>query len=262
MSSELTTDREGFWRRQVSLSRTPAQVVFDVTFGVLMPIICFYLDPGIIGISISEMSWMPPVSHDSFLRLNVLVYTLSGLAILTLSVWLTIGHRAKSSGGIFGGILLAGAVTSFVIGVVILPLTIMGLLFIIGILGFVPFITAFVYLRNGVKAIRRGSSALSRSALIAAILSSAVLISALPVVAQWEVNHIVVQSVNEILGEDPLAAAGAVRRVKYLRWITDTDRIVRAYQEESANERRERLARAYKEITGEDIEMRLAILND
>ena len=261
MSSELTTNKEGFWRRQFSLSRTTPQLIFDVTFGVLMPIICFYLDPSVIGGRTSRIIRMP-LTNYSFLGWDVLVYTLSILAILSLSLWLTIGHRAKSSGGVFGGILLTGAAASFVIGLVILPLTLIGLLFIIGILGFVPFITAFVYLRNGVKAIRRGSPALSRSALIGAILSSAVVISALPVVAQWEISHLVVRSVDEILGEDSAAASGAVQSVKYFRWIVDTDRIALAYQQESENQRKERLATAYKEITGEDINVRLMILND
>ena len=261
MSTELPTDKEGFWQRQISPSRTSPQLVFDVTFGVLMPIICFYLDPGII--SRSSLGTIPiPLTYDSFLGWNLLIYALSILAILSLSLWLSIGHRAKASGAIFGGTLLMGATASFVIGIVILPLTLIGLLFIIGILGFVPFVTAFVYLRNGVKAIRQGGLALSRSALIGTVVSSAVVISALPVVAQWEVGHIAVQSVDEILGEDSAAAEGAVQRVRYFRWFVDTDRIVLAYELESENQRRERLAAAYKEITGEDIDARLMILND
>ena len=252
MSSILTTHIEGFWRRQFSASTTPLQLVFDVAFGVLMPIICFYLDPGIISGDF----------RSSFPRMEVFVYAFSILAICTLSLWLTIGHRAKSSGGIFGGIMLAGAVCSFVIGFMILPLTLVGIFFIIGILGFVPFITGFVYLRNAVKAIRRGSSALSRSALVGAVLVSAVVVSALPGFAQWEVSQIVTQSLNDIVGDDSITAERAVQRVKYFRRIIDADKIVRAYQEESGKERKERLARAYEEITGEDLEMRLAILND
>ena len=252
MSGDLTTDKEGFWRRQISLSRTTPQLVFDVLFGVLMPLACFYLDPGIIGGTMAA----------SFLRLKVLVYTLSILAILTLSLWLIIGHRAKSSGVIFGGILLVGAIASFVIGVVILPLTLIGIFFIIGILGFVPFITAFVYLRNGVKAIRLTSSTLGRPVLVGAILSSAIVFSALPGIAQWEFDRVVEDSVNQILSGDSIAAEAAVRKARYFRWIVDTDRIALEYQQESENERRERLARAYKEITGQDIESRLAILND
>lgn len=261
MSSELTTRKEGFWRRQFSLSRTTPQLVFDVIFGVFMPIICFYLDPGIIGTSTVGKIEMP-VTYNSFLGWNALVYVLSFLEILSLAVWLAIGHRTKSSGGVLGGILLMGATLSSAIGIVILPLTLWGLLVIIGILGFVPFITAFVYLRNGVKAIRRGSSALSRSALIGAVLSSAVVISAVPVVVQWEVSHVAARSVEEILGEDPAAAEGAVHRVRYFRWFVDTDRIALAYEQESEKQRKERLAAAYKEIAGQDVNVRLIIMND
>jgi hypothetical protein len=44
--------------------------------------------------------------------------------------------------------------------------------------------------------------------------------------------------------------------------VIDTDKLVREYENEIAPERKERLRRAYKEITGEEIDYRLRVLND
>jgi len=64
-------ERDGFKARQVSAARTPAQVVFDVVFGILMPVFCFYFDPGIVRAGLST-----PVGE-----LSLFIYAFSGFAI-------------------------------------------------------------------------------------------------------------------------------------------------------------------------------------
>ena len=45
LMAEPNRARPGFWRRQFAPSLTRPQVVFDITFGVIGPILCFGFDP-------------------------------------------------------------------------------------------------------------------------------------------------------------------------------------------------------------------------
>ena len=45
-------------------------------------------------------------------------------------------------------------------------------------------------------------------------------------------------------------------------WSIDTDKLVREYENEVATARKDRLRKAFKEITGEEIDYRLRILKD
>jgi len=245
-------ERTGFWRRQMGATHTAGQVVFDVVFGILMPLVCFYFDPGIIRGTRST-----PLGEFS-----IFIYGFSGVAILTLSVWIFLGDRLRSLTPIFGGVLLAGAMVSFAIGVMILPLTLIGIIFVIGLLGFVPFITGFVYLRNGLRAIARLGQATSGSPRVATVVISAVIALALPGLAQWTAIRMVDQSIAKIIDQNSGSIDAPVARIKRLGVVADTDRLVREYEKEAAPARKERLGLAYQEITGEDIELRLRILKD
>jgi hypothetical protein len=257
MNSILTIEvdqKESFWERQFSASSTPPQTIFDVVFGILMPIICFYFDPGII-----RGDFAFPVASAVF------IYTFSLIAVVTLALWLVSAHRTGSLSGVFGGVFLCGALCSFVIGVIILPLTLIGIFVIIGFLGFVPFVTGFVYVRNGVRAINSRNAAIKRPDLVAEIAISALLVIGLPAVAHWGINKAVAQSIDEILSGDPSSTEGAAQRVRVFSPVADAgnlDRLVREYEFESDKERKERLAKAYMQVTGTPIEMRLAVLND
>jgi hypothetical protein len=254
LASQEFEEIPGFWGLQFRASPTPAQTVFDVVFGILMPLGCFYLDPGIVAGDSST-----PLG-----RLSIFIYSLSALAIFMLALWFLFEHRMGSGAAVFSGVFLAGAICSFSIGVLILPLTLIGILFVVGLLGLVPFLTGFVYLRNAVRAINACKPAAGGPIRIRAgvIVLSAVAALGLPALGQWKINDIVRQSMAEIISQDSGSPDAAIGRIKRLRWLVDADEIVRAYEMETNAERKERLGRAYKGITGEDIETRLRILRD
>lgn len=247
-----TEEHSGFWQRQLSASGTAPQLAFDILFGILMPLLCFYLDPGILN-----GGFRTAVSEAS-----IFIYAFSAIAIFTLAIWLVFGYRLRATRAIFGGVLLAGSVCSFSIGIMILPLTLLGILFLIGLLGFVPFLTGFVYFRNGWRAVRQNNSGAERASRFSIVVLSALVAVAIPALGQWKATNIVKQSMGEILNQDAGPSDSAVRRIKQLRWIVDTDQIVREYQKEVTGARKERLAKAYKDITGTEIEDRLRRLND
>ena len=248
--------KASFWRRQYASEVTTPQVAYDLIFGVVFPILCFIFDPIVFAADASRFEIIPVSQYKWF------VYLFSALSIITLVVWMLANRFVKSGGGIIAGILLSAAACSFVIGIVILPLSLLGLMFVIGVLGFIPFFTAFVYLRNGIRALNITEPLVSRPALVGTLLFGALLVLGPPYAAHASINYMVTQAINDLTSADPVAVDHAVRRLKWIGWSGDTDELVWAYSREQDQARRQNLARAYKEITGNDIDTRLAILRD
>jgi len=247
--------RSGFWGRQFDGSPTKAQIIFDVIFGIAMPVLCFVLDPGIIR----ERGYVP------FAILQVsnyapLVYGLSALSFATLGLWLSFGRRIGSWGGLISGVLLAGTTCSLLIGVAIFPLSVVGTLLVIGLLGFTPLITGLVYARNAVRSFNQARIYMARPRAVRMVLLAWLLAFALPGVANWQASRTVARSMDEILRGDERSVDDAAYRLRYLSWYADPDRIVFAYEEETDPIRKEQLSKAYKKITGNDMEDRLARL--
>jgi hypothetical protein len=136
----------GFWRRQFDDAPTPRQRKFDVTFGIVMPVVCFALDPIVFKTGSEYGGALYP-------RWQLYAYTISVVEMVALCAWLLAAGRAGRRPAALAGMLMAGAGFAFVVGMAILPFSLIGLLvLLIGLLGFVPFLTAFVYLRNGWRA--------------------------------------------------------------------------------------------------------------
>ena len=142
-----------FWRRQFGGQVTRAQRRFDIAFGFVMPVLCFVLDP------IVFHKWLSYKPGFLLGRWQFYAYTISALEMVALAAWLS-----KASGGgrppaLLGGMLIGGGVFSLVVGVLILPFSLVGLIyFFVGALGFTPLLTAVVYLRNGWRAANPGRS--------------------------------------------------------------------------------------------------------
>ena len=137
---------QGFWRRQFDDAPTPTQRRFDVLFGVVMPVLCFVFDPIVFKSEIAGDGGL-------FQQYQFYAYTISALEMVALCTLLFAAGRARSRPAALAGMLLAGAAFSLAVGMAILPFSVVGILFFfVGLLGFVPFLTAFVYLRNGWRA--------------------------------------------------------------------------------------------------------------
>jgi hypothetical protein len=251
--------RRGFWRRQFAAQPTIPQVTFDVVAGIILPILCFLFDPIVFAPEPDRL--LGPLGISQY---QVLVYAVSAISIATLALWLAAGSRIESFTGVVAGVLFTGAICSVLIGVLILPLTLLGLLVIIGVLGFIPFFTFFVYLRNAIRALNSASerSRTSQARLVEALLLGAAITIVVSVALHWKVNRVASQSIAELLTDDSGFSGPAVRRLRYVGWAANLDQLVLAYSNENNQTRKNNLARAYREITGHNIEDRLAILLD
>lgn len=250
---KIPIEHAGFWRRQFAEPRTHPQLVFDVVFGIAAPILCFYFDPIVLK------------GRDAvYPSLQLFAYGVTVLAVPLFVLSLIFSSRVGVWSRLIGGALINGAVFSAIIGVAILPFSLMGLMvMLIGALGFIPFVTAFIYLRVGWRAFQTGEPT-PRSAWMNAVFVGAILTIAVPALASFYVSRTASQSIEAIIHGDSQQAEFAAAQLRWLPLIPqqDLEPLVRSYVIEKDAAKKELLRKSYKLITGEDIEKRVAIIND
>jgi hypothetical protein len=250
--------RHGFWRRQFMPATTRAQRIFDVLLGVVAPVLCFAFDPIVFKDNFGVAGGLFP-EYQSY------AYMVSGVEILLLLIWLVYGRQLSPRTLLLGGMLVAGALFSGLIGLIILPFTLLGLfVFGIGIFGFIPFLTGLVYLRNGRSAFELANNHRAGSVWIGAVVVGGVVVLGTPASVNFIASRFVSESMNAVLYASPQSADMAVDQIKYLRFFArpEVDRLVSAYATEDEPSRKEELKRRYLRLTGEDIDVRLRILTD
>lgn len=161
----------GFWRRQFLQTTTKEQKHFDWVYGVGMPLICAAFDPIVF-------------THDGMLgEYKVFAHILSATSIMAMAAWLLWGERLRWVAAPLGGLFIAGSFISFIVGVILLPYSLMGLFFMIGFLGFTPLLSGLVYLRNGIRAVRTSTDHLDDNSVWQAAVLTAMLALVIPYVA-------------------------------------------------------------------------------
>lgn len=243
------TKRAGFWKRQFAPISTPAQDTFDSIFAIVLPILFLVMDPVVFK---SPRLFGPAYLEDY----QLLAYLFCSVEIGLFLTWRTFRLALRRFSTAFAGAFFAGAIFSTVIGVLILPLSVLGLVIVLGVFGFTPFVTAFVFLRNGVRAARvnlNGSGWYSR--LSTAVLGG-VLVFGMPLAVQAKVERDVSAMIETLISGSAPEAEAAGQRLKHYQFVSrkHCDEIVTAYGHETNTAKRAVLERAYQEITGEDLE--------
>lgn len=262
--------QRGFWRRQFSPTTTRAQIVFDVVFGIVAPVLCFFFDP---------IVFKDGLGAALFHQFQSFVYMVSAFEILMLIAWLSCGRLLQRRTRLVGGVLAAGALLCGLIGIAILPYTLMGLLiFGIGIFGFVPFLTGLVYLRNARSAFQTANDDpvksleplatkpnwSGRHRWIGPTVAGCVLALGLPAGLNLVAARFVTTAMNTVVNADPQRADLAIEKLKYLQFLAvpNLDELVSAYAAETDPARKEELSRRYAKLSGRDIDERLRIMLD
>lgn len=128
-----------------------------------------------------------------------------------------------------------------------------------------PFITASIYLRNARLAGQAASLRMRRARLLLAMLGPVTLIVVPLGIIQAKGIVVARAGIREVLvGTTDASVQAAATRLKRWRLIAKpySLEIARAYEKETDKARRERLARAYFELVGLDIERALRRLKD
>lgn len=184
-------DTPGFWRRQFGPVVTSTQRKFDWSFGVFLPLVCFYFDPFVFT------SWV----HDQGLLhdFKLLAYILSSSSILAMTAWLLWGDRLKWLTGWLAGLFFAAGLVACVIGIILSPISLIGVLAVIGLLGFSPLITGLIFLRNGVRAMRAASPFFEKQTLVYVTALGGLISLVLPWLMNESLNQSARQGVEFIL---------------------------------------------------------------
>jgi hypothetical protein len=121
--------------------------IWDLFAGVVAPVVLIAIDRPVLA-----MHSMP--EGMLFLRPYSSILVLLSATVMVL--WWKTHARPRWFHGLLAGALFAGATFAFGLAVVMTPLAILGLLILIGVLGFFPWITCAVFVR---AATRAGASA-------------------------------------------------------------------------------------------------------
>jgi hypothetical protein len=240
-----------FRKRQRLLSGTPAQCAFDVLFGIIAPFLCLFFDPIVF------------TGHGTMGSGFLSSFRLLGYAEIALSA-MALAHYLLTRRGspLLAGILLGGFGFAFTLGLMMLPLTIIGLFVGIGFFGLTPFVTSYVFLRNGRRCWEGCPIQRSRRWRLLLLALGAVLILGVPLGLQWSGSYLTNRAVQSLTSGSEQEYARAVATLRLARWILNPDEIVFRYQKASDDKDRDRLARAFQSVTGRSIERRVAELYD
>ncbi len=100
--------------------------------------------------------------------------------MLALSVWIFAGPCFGRWSGVFGGALFVGALIAGVVGLGLFVFSVIGLLVVIGMLGFTPFLTCFTFWRNTRAAVRQANASEGKWSVLCVFLAGVLLAVLIP----------------------------------------------------------------------------------
>jgi hypothetical protein len=120
-------------------------------WGILMPIGCIFGDPFVFG-----RFDMGVARSFNFFAFACYAFMAWEVVCLAASFFVKPAHRLPNL--LLAGSLLAGAIFAFFVALVILPFTLLGLIVVLGVIGFTPWFTANVYLKTALMLWRRAET--------------------------------------------------------------------------------------------------------
>jgi hypothetical protein len=136
---------------RLAKDQLPRQMLFfDLVWGLLMPLVCFALDPIVFreGTSFDEMDLLSN-SNGNLKSIAFLAYPVVGLQMALLLAWLGLRPKSPLIKRMFEGSFLMGALIALVTAVLIFPVAFIGVAFFgLGLPGFTPIFTAYVFARR------------------------------------------------------------------------------------------------------------------
>jgi hypothetical protein len=235
--------KTGYWRRQFQPLGNTKQKYYDWIFGIILPVICFVFDPVVFKGGIGE--------DALFASYRPFAYVLCFACIAALAAWLIFGARLRWLSGFFAGLFFLGGSISLGVGLILFPFSLIGLMVLIGALGFTPLFTAVVYLRNAFRALHASKMFLVKTVRIYAFAFGIVFSASLALTINREVSN----SLANIEFGDAQTVYAERTKLKILAPLFDSDKLVSSYRRESNDsEKSKALAEVYGEITGRNID--------
>jgi hypothetical protein len=125
-------------------------LMFDFVWGIVMPVVCVVFDPFVF--KESEMTGLDfPLFVPAFGNLQppaYFAYPAIALQITVMMAVLIVGRFPPAGAALLAGVLFCGMLVAGAIGVLLLPLSTIGLIVLIGMLGYTPLLTAWAFGRR------------------------------------------------------------------------------------------------------------------
>jgi hypothetical protein len=246
--------KKGFWRRQFQKEATKSQKIFDWIFGVIMPVVCFAFDPVVFKGNAMGTAYL--ADYKPF------AYILSFVSVMAMAAWLIWGAKLKWLGAFLAGLFFVGGTISLGIGVILFPISLLGLLILIGVLGFTPLFSSLVYLRNSLRAYESARPFLEKRVLANSFFLSLILSTVIPSISNVQIK----KAVDEMKGGDVRTIRAKAQSLKYFAFLANLDGLALRYQRaepaKRETEEMKAIAEAFKELTGEDIKTKTQVLFD
>jgi hypothetical protein len=210
-----------------------------------MPVVCFVFDPFVFKGGLGALDSAIFAGYRPF------AYLLSLACVLSMTAWLIWAEKLRWLSGFFAGLFFLGGAISLAVGIVLFPFSFIGLIILIGVLGFTPLLTAVIYLRNAFRALHASKMFLVKPVRVYAFGFGVIFSASLA----WAINGEIRKALANIERGDAPAIRAEARKLKYATLLFDADRLVVIYTySENQNEKRQALADAYRDLTGEEIE--------
>lgn len=217
-----------------------------LAIGVLLPWLLIVADPAVFRGSALSMGGSFLGEYRALAYVTTLVFTASLLLRL-------VKPYARS---LLSGVLGTGALFSLGLGLLLLPLSLVGSLFAgLGLLGLLPFLFSYVYAAQALKAWRSLPARAPRQAAAATALAGCLL----PILPS-ATAHILVERrfravLEEATSDDPARRRQGIESLRGLRPIVDLHRLGGIYLAETDPRRKLRIANAFEWLTGESIQV-------
>lgn len=169
----------GFLERQFAQVPTIKQRKWDWAFGVVMPTLCIAADPIIFrsSLELGGSAWLGNFQTGA--------YALGILSTMGMVAWLIWGERLGAWQPLLAGLFFIASIAAFVTGVVMLPVSLLGLILVIGIFGFTPFFSSFIFLRNAVRTFQGASTSMRKDYIWYAAIVAALYAVVVPIVLNF-----------------------------------------------------------------------------
>lgn len=242
-----TEPRKGFWRRQFQAEPTRRQKQYDWFFGVIMPVVCIFFDP------IVFKSWGGDGTGGLLSTYRPFAYTGSFISIMLMMAWLLWREKLGGFSALIAGMFFAASAISLAIGVVLVPFSFLGLIVLIGALGFTPLFTSVIFARNGVRALRAANGSLAHLKLVFATILGSLWGLTIPYVLNVEVNR----SLDLIAKGSPATIRLHGLKLRLLAPLVDPGQLQTIYWNAPENSvQRSEIDRLYVQLTGHQVNPR------
>src|SRR5689334_17758609 len=121
-TDEVVENPQETQEKPFSAERTRPQLIYDIVFGIIAPIFCFWFDP----IVFQDWLFSSGGGQGILARYKLLIYLFSAIAICTLGLWLRFETQIKKQSGLIAGVFFTGALFTSVLSLVLAPFSVAG----------------------------------------------------------------------------------------------------------------------------------------